>query len=235
MLNDRLRRREIVVSDKKIYRLYREEGLQIGRRRRKRQRAEPRIPLANPSRTNERWSMDFMSDMLASGRRFRTFNLLDDFSRESLAIEAAFSISSEEVTRVLDRIALERGYPEAIVVDNGPEFTSRALDVWACRHGVRLHFIQPGKPNQNAFIESFNRTFRDECLNKNWFLDIQDARRAIENFRIDYNTERGHSSLGRVPPVEFAAAALQSPPAPSDPLPIPIESLKGEEIEQRVT
>lgn len=237
MLNDRLRRRGIVVNDKKIYRLYREEGLQIRRRRRRRRRAAPRIPMTLPTSVNQRWSMDFMTDTLANGRSFRTFNVLDDFSRESLVIDVAFSISGEQVCRILDRIALTRGYPEAIVMDNGPEFTSRALDVWAYTHGVELRFIQPGKPNQNAFIESFNNTFRNSCLNENWFLDLHDARQIIEAWRIDYNEERGHTSLGRMTPVEFAAAAaLQSPTAPSVLLlNIPIERRLESKIDQLVT
>ena len=151
--------------------------------------------------------MDFLHDMLADGRRFRTLTVLDNCSRESLAIEPAQSIPGVRVGRVLDAIVAERGAPEEIVVDNGPEFRGRELDQWASRNGVRLRFIEPGKPMQNAFIESFNGTFRDECLNADWFVDMQDARTKIECWRCEYNERRPHSSLGRTPPTVFAKRA----------------------------
>jgi putative transposase len=174
-----------------------------------------------PQASNVRWSMDFMSDAFADGRRFRVLNVLDDFTRESLAIEVGTSLPGVVVTRVLDRIAERRGYPATIVSDNGPEFRSREMDAWACRRGVQLHFIDPGKPIQNAFVESFNDKFRAECLNANWFFGLEDARKRAEAWRHDYNEFRPHRSIGRIPPAVFArrAAALQSPPAPSVPLP----------------
>ncbi len=155
---------------------------------------------------NERWSMDFQHDLLATGQRFRSLNIVDDFSRECPAIEVDTSLPGTRVVRVLDRLAETRGLPLEIVLDNGPEMISKALDEWAYRNGVRLNFIEPGKPTQNAFIESFNGRFRDECLNENWFLDLGDAREIIEAWRIDYNTSRPHSSLGYATPEEFASS-----------------------------
>lgn len=170
---------------------------------------------------NERWSMDFVSDYLQDGRRFRILNLLDDFSSESVGVEIGISIPGERVARFLDLVALERGLPKAIVMDNGPEFTSRALDQWAYKNGVDLHFIEPGKPNQNAFVESFNGRMRDECLNENWFVGLTDAEEIIPAWQDDYNHCRGRKVAGWKTPAEVAAAArsagLQSPPAPSAP------------------
>ena len=216
LLTDRIRYEGTEVNPKRIYRLYCEEGLQLPRRRRKKLRSLKRQPLPAADGVNSRWSMDFVHDMLADSRRFRALNVLDDCSRESLAIEVATSIPGKRVTRVLDHVAAQRGYPDAIVMDNGPEFTGRALDRWAAEHGVQLHFIDPGKPTQNAFVESFNDKFRSECLNTNWFIDLEDARARIEKWRREYNELRPHSSIGRIPPAEFTrrAAALRGPAAP---------------------
>ncbi len=212
-------RREQVVNPKKVHRLYKLEGLQVRRRRRKRAKGVQRVPTTPAQRPNQRWSMDFTSDTLANGRPFRTLNIVDDCTRECPAIEVDHSLPGLRVVRVLEGLAETRGLPETIVVDNGPEFAGRALDRWAYQRRVQLHFIQPGKPVQNAFIESFNGKFRDDCLNEHWFVDLNDARRTIEAFRRDYNSYRPHSSLGGQTPEEFArrAAALQAPPAPSDP------------------
>ena len=199
-----LRREGPPINHKCVQRVYQEEGLQVRRRRRKRRAAVPRVPVPVPTRPNERWSMDFVRDTLGDGRVFRCFTLVDDCTRECPTIETDFSLSGKRVVRVLDRVAAVRGYPRAIVFDNGPEFVSAALDEWAHRHGVLLDFIDPGKPVQNAFIESFNGTFRDECLNENWFVSLIDARRTIEAWRIDYETERPHSRLKDVTPREFA-------------------------------
>ena len=207
-LGDRLRRQGDRYNEKKVYRVYREEGLQVRRRKKKRARSGPRRPLSVPSTLNERWSMDFVSDYLQDGRRLRVLNLLDDFSSESAGIEVGMSIPGERVARFLDMVALERGYPQIIVVDNGPEFTSKALDVWAYEHGVELHFIEPGKPNQNAYIESFNSRLRDECLNEHWFTDLTDAEKKIEAWRFDYNNNRGREVAGWKTPVEVAAEAV---------------------------
>ena len=163
-----------------------------------------RQPIELPERINERWSMDFVSDVLSNGRRIRTLNIVDDFSRECPAIEVDTSLTGMRVVRVLERLSQIRKLPRAIVVDNGPELISKALDEWAYRNGVRLHFIEPGKPVQNAFVESFNGKFRDECLNEHWFTNLADARQTIEEWRIDYNTCRPHSSLGYLTPIEYA-------------------------------
>ena len=210
MMTDKLRFQGWRVNHKRVYRLYREETLQLPKRRRKRLRNLARQPIMLPDSLNQRWSMDFVTDTLADGRRFRTLNVLDDFSRECLAIEVAISIPGERVTRVLDQIAALRGYPEAIVIDNGPEFTGRALDGWASQHQVKLQFIQPGKPVQNAFVESFNDKFRSEHLNSNWFLHIWGARQSIEAWRNEYNHERPHSSIGRIPPASYAESLLKA-------------------------
>jgi len=198
-------REGIQANHKAVYRLYREEGLAVRRRERKRV-SVPRRPMLVPRRVNERWSMDYMSDVLRGGRRIRIFNVVDDLSREGLASEVDSSLPAHRVIQVLEEIALERGYPERIVCDNGPEFRSRALDEWAYEHGIRLDFIQPGKPIQNPFVESFNGKMRDECLNVHWFADLTEARSIIEEWRRDYTQVRPHSSLGNRTPSEFAQA-----------------------------
>lgn len=175
-------------------------------RKRKRKRIGPtdRRPIDLPERINERWSIDFVLDVLSNGRRIRTLNIVDDCSRECPAIEIVTSLTGMWVVRVLERLSYIRKLPRAIVVDNGSELVSKALDEWPYRNGVRLHFIEPGKPVQNAFIESFNGKFQDECLNEHWFTNLADARRTIEEWRIDYNTRRPHSSLGYMTPFEYA-------------------------------
>jgi putative transposase len=162
-----------VVNHKRTYRVYCEEGLQVCTRRRKKI-VRPRAPMAVPDAVNQRWSMDFVSDQLANGRRFRVLNIVDDFSREYVLKIVDFSISGHRVSRELDRIS--RSLPKMIVCDNGPEFTSKAMYFWAKRAGVKLHFIQPGKPTQNAFVESFNGKLREYCLDLHWFASIEDAR-----------------------------------------------------------
>jgi putative transposase len=200
-----LRRRGHAVNHKRVYRLYRAAGLAVRRRRRKRVAAGLRRPLVVPTRPNERWSMDFVSDAFDGGRGFRILNVVDDFTRECLAAEVDTSLPGLRVARVLDEIAERRGaYPASIVVDNGPEFTGRDLDAWAYRRGVELRFIRPGKPVENAFVESFNGRLRDECLNQHWFVSLRDARERIRDWRIDYNTERPHSALGNLPPAQYA-------------------------------
>jgi putative transposase len=206
-LHGLLRREGWTINRKTTQRIYREEGLHVRRRKRKRV-AVPRTPLPTPTKANERWSMDFGSDALGDGRKFRSFTLVDDCTRECPAIEVDTSLPGERVVRVLDRIAVERGYPTSIVCDNGPEFRGEALDQWAHLHGVHLSFIDPGKPIQNAYIESFNGRFRDECLNENWFVSLADARATIEAWRVDYETARPHSGLADRTPEEFAKALL---------------------------
>jgi len=199
-------------NHKRIGRIYREEGLQVRRRKRKRISRGDREPLVAPTRINQVWAMDFVSDR-AGGRKVRMLTLLDCFSRESPAIEADTSMGGERVCRVLDQAVEERGVPDQIIIDNGPEFTGDALDAWACQRGVKLHFIEPGKPSQNGYIESFNGKLRDECLNENWFVDLADCRRTVEAWRQDYNMERPHSSLGGQTPLEYARGRVTHSPA----------------------
>lgn len=214
MLTEVLRRQGYTDNHKRIYRVYREEGLQVAvRRKRKTARWRGEKPAASLAR-NDRWSMDFVSDQLADGRKIRTLNIVDDHTRECLAIEVDTSLSGFRVCRVLDRLVADRGHPARIITDNGPEFTSKVLDRWAYEHCVELQFIQPGKPVQNAFVESFNGTFRNECLNEHWFISLQEAKELIEAWRVDYNTERPHSSLGGKTPGEFATFA-QTPLRPT--------------------
>jgi putative transposase len=192
------------VNHKRVHRIYREAGLQVRRRRRKRLTRAERVPLPVPSRGRERWSMDFTVDTLADGRGFRTLNIVDDFTRECVAIEVDRSLPGLRVTRVLDRLRAAIGLPQTIVMDNGPEFAGRTLDAWAYAHGITLRFIRPGKPIENAYVESFNGKFRDECLNEHWFVNLVDAKETIESWRIDYNTVRPHSSLNGATPEQFA-------------------------------
>lgn len=199
-----LRREGMLVNHKCVERIYREEGLSLRRKKRKRACSVARTPAPRPLRPDEVWCLDFVHDQLWWGRRIRTLNVLDVCTREALGIEVDTSLSGVRVGRVLDRIIDERGQaPQTIIMDNGPELTSKALDQWAYARGVRLHFIDPGKPVQNCFVESFNDKFRDECLNEHWFTTIWDAREKIETWRVEYNRERPHSSLGDRTPEEF--------------------------------
>jgi len=211
-LNTLLVRDGIVLNLKCVYRLYREEGLAVRRRKRKRV-AVARQPMPAPSQLNECWAMDFMSDALISGRRFRILNVIDVLSREGLASEVDSGLSARRVIAVLEIIAIERGcYPVRIIVDNGPEFRSAALDAWAYEHGVTLEFIQPGKPIQNALIESYNGRMRDELLNTCWWRTVEEAGEAITAYRIDYNQVRPHGSLDQLTPEEFAKTFKGSDP-----------------------
>jgi putative transposase len=207
-----LRREGFEVNHKRVYRLYREEGLAVRRRKRKGLTSVARIPRPTPERPNQRWLMDFVSDALANGRRIRVLTVIDDFTRESLATEVDTSLPGLRVTQVLDRLVAGRGLPELITVDNGPEFAGRALDTWAYAHGVQLHFIDPGKPVQNAYIESFNGRLRDECLNEHWFMSLPASRSIVEAWRDDSNTVRPHSALGNRTPEEFAEQMARKTP-----------------------
>jgi putative transposase len=202
-----LEREGLVVNHKRVHRIYRAAGLQVRRRHRKRLTRAERVPLPIPSQGMERWSMDFPVDTLADGRGFRTLNIVDDFTRECVAIEVDRSLPGLRVARVLDRLHATIGLPQSIVVDNGPEFAGRTLDAWAYARGVTLRFIRPGKPIENAYVESFNGKFRDECLNEHWFVSLADAKAAIEVWRVDYNTVRPHSSLDGATPNQFAKIA----------------------------
>jgi len=175
------------------------------RRKHRKRPAVPRRPILPAIVPSDRCSADFTRDTLADGRVFRTLNAGDDFTRESLAIGVDTSLPGARVVRVLEQLGAIHGDPKVLVSDNGSEFTSRAVDTWALVRGVELHFIEPGKPVQNAFIESFNGKFRDECLNEHWFLSLEDARQKIAAWRRDYNEIRPHSSLGNLQPSEFAA------------------------------
>lgn len=199
-----LRREGLHVNHKRVYRIYHLNGLGVKRRRRRKGLATERLPLLRPDAPNLTWSMDFVMDALASGRRIKCLTCVDDFTKECLTITAAFGISGVQVARILDSIALFRGYPATIRTEQGPEFTCRALDQWAFEHSVELRLIQPGKPTQNGFIESFNGHFRDECLNEHWFSDVLHARKIINEWRQDYNESRPHSSLNYQTPSEFA-------------------------------
>ena len=198
-----LRREGWTVNRKCVQRVYREEGLGVQHRPRKRV-STVRVPRETPTRPNERWSMDFVRDALGDGRAFRALTIVDDCTRECVAIEVDTSLPALRVVAVLERLASPRGLPAAIVLDNGPEFAGQVLDQWAHRRGVALLFIQPGKPVQNAFAESFNGRLRDECLNATWFWTLAEARSTIEQWRIEYNEARPHSGLADVPPAVFA-------------------------------
>lgn len=202
-----LRREGWPVNHKRIYRLYAEDGLVLKRRRPKRHRsATTRVERPAASVPNERWSMDFMSDTLADGRRLKVLTILDTCTRECLALEVDRTFRGRDVAVVLTLLGVKRGLPERITCDNGTEFTSKALDHWAYRAGVRLDFTRPGKPTDNAHIESFNARVRQECLSQHWFLDLADARRTLENWKEDYNNNRPHSALGSQTPVEYRRA-----------------------------
>lgn len=205
------------VNHKRIERLYREEGLRLPRKRKgKRRGTSGREPLATPTGPNCIWATDFVSDCFEGGGRFRALGVIDVFTRECLALEVDTSLSGERVVRVLRRLAHERGLPNAIMVDNGTEFTSKAMLGWSQETEVRLHFIAPGKPVENAYIESFNGKLRDECLNQHYFADLNDARARLENWRLIYNEERPHSSLNYETPQAFRLAWEQRNTVQSD-------------------
>ncbi|WP_457184411.1 IS3 family transposase [Pantoea agglomerans] len=201
-----LRLEGLLVYHKRVYRLYHLNGLGVKRRRRRKGLATERLPLLRPAAPNMTRSMDFVMDALATGRRIKCLTCVDDFTKECLTVTVAFGISGVQVTRILDSIALFRGYPATIRTDQGPEFTCRALDQWAFEHGVELRLIQPGKPTQNGFIESFNGRFRDECLNEHGFSDVSHARKTISEWRQDYNECRPHSTLNYQTPSEVAVS-----------------------------
>ena len=198
-----LKREGLVVNHKRTERIYNEEGLALRRKKRRKGAAGARVITPPPVRPNQKWSMDFVTDTTVAGRRFRALAIIDDYSRECPAIEVDTSLGGARVVGVLERLAETRGLPESITVDNGPEFAGKAMDEWAYRKGVKLNFIRPGKPVENAFAESFNGRLRDECLNTNWFVSVRQAREIIENWRLDYNEIRPHSSLKGKTPKEF--------------------------------
>ena len=205
-----LLKRELgVINHKRVQRLYRLEGLAIRRRPRKRVARQKRELRSLTWRPGETWAMDFMQDMLANGRRFRTLNVLDTVTRECLAIEVDTSLPGRRVAQVLDQPIAWHGAPKRITLDNGPEFSGLALDAWAYQHSIALDFIAPGKPMQNGYLESFNGKFRDECLNLHWFRSLAEARAIIEEWRESYNTGRPHSGLAGKTPAQCLADYAQ--------------------------
>jgi len=203
-----LRREGWEINPKRVYRIYLQEGLNLRvKRPRRRVAAKNRQERPSAASVNERWSMDFMSDQLCDGRWIRVLTIVDNFTRESLATEVESKFTGHAVTNVLAKIARERGCPKSIRVDNGPEFTSRVLDQWAYLNKVELDFSRPGKPTDNAFIESFNGKLRAECLNQHWFMSLSDAKEKIGNWRADYNEARPHESLGYLAPNEFVRSS----------------------------
>ena len=208
-----LAREGFEVNHKKLFRIYREEGLAVRRRRSRKRALGTRRPMLVPDRANCRWSLDFVSDAFSDGRRFRILCIVDDFSREALATVADISLSGERMTRELDAIIRRRGKPDMIVSDNGTEMTSHAVLRWCQDNAINWHYIAPGKPTQNAFVESFNGRLRDECLNESLFGNLAEARHIIENWRIDYNTQRPHTSLGGLAPAVYARQNRNHRPA----------------------
>ena len=200
-----LAREGIRLNHKKLYRIYREERLTVRKRGGRKRALGTRAPLLLPWNRNQRWSLDFLADALADGRRFRILAVVDDFSRECLALVVDTSLSGVRVARELDRIVELRGRPRMLVSDNGTELTSNAILRWQQERGVGWHYIAPGKPMQNGFVESFNGRLRDECLNEHLFAGLAEARRIIAEWRYDYNTTRPHTSLDGLTPNEFAA------------------------------
>lgn len=196
-------------NHKRVYRLYKKEGLQMRNKIPKRRVSiKTRIEPVQAARKNEVWSMDFVSDELYTGQRIRTLTMVDAYTRESPAIEVGIGLRGYDVVRVLERAVENHGMPKVIKVDNGPEFISKDLDLWAYTKGVRLEFSRPGKPTDNAYIESFNSRFRQECLNQHWFLSLEDAKMKINEWWQEYNESRPHSSLGYISPRDFAQLNL---------------------------
>jgi putative transposase len=208
-----MRREGIVINHKKVYRLYVEQNLQV-RRKKKRRIAQGRgKEIKPPDRVRERWSMDFVSDALMDGRKVRLFPVVDDYTRECLWIDINFSIPGDRVSRVLNYLIGSQGKPERFLSDNGPEFTCKVMEGWSKTQGIIQDFIDPGKPMQNGYIESFIGKLRDECLNEHWFTSLDDMKEKVERWRCHYNEERPHSSLGYLTPKEFArlnGAGLQT-------------------------
>ena len=217
MIYLKLRQAGLQVNHKRVERLYTEARLQVRRRKRKKVPVADRQPLGRPQAANQAWSMDFVFDRTADGRVIKYLTVVDDATHESVATVPERFIGGQLLTRMLDRIALKRGLPQAIRTDNGKEFCGRAMLTWAYTRDVKLFLIEPGKPNQNANIESFNGRFRDECLNEHWFTSLQQAQAIIEAWRLEYNEERPEKSLGGLTPSAYAKQmASKTAKLPSD-------------------
>lgn len=204
MIHLKLRQAGVMVNHKRVERLYRQAQLQVRRRKRKKVLPGERQPLARPTGANQVWSMDFVFDRTADGRVLKCLTIVDDGTHEAVCIEVERAISGHGLVRVLDRLARVRGLPEVIRTDNGKEFCGKAMLVWAHGRGVKLRLIEPGKPNQNAYVESFNGRLRDECLNEHWFTHLLHARTLIEQWRREYNEERPKKALGGLTPSAYA-------------------------------
>ena len=204
MIYLKLRQRGLRVNHKRVEKLYAELRLQVKRRKRKKIAEADRQPLLRPAQPNQVWSMDFVFDRIGSGRSMKCLAIVDDATTESVAIEPEHAFCGAHVTRVLERISIERGLPRIIRTDNGKEFTGKAMLTWAHERGITLKLIDPGKPNQNAYVESFNGRLRDECLNENWFTSLAHAKAIIETWRREYNNERPKKGLGGLTPAEHA-------------------------------
>jgi putative transposase len=209
MIYLKLRQAGEVVNHKRVDRLYAEAGLQVKKRRRKKIPMADRHPLERPTAANQVWSMDFVFDRTAEGRSIKSLTIVDDATHEAVAIVPERAMGGHQLVRILEQLAATRGLPKAIRTDNGKEFCSRAMLTWAHARGVQLFLIEPGKPNQNAYIESFNGRFRDECLNEHWFTSLQHARVVVEAWRKEYNEERPKRSLGGLTPVAYAKTLIQ--------------------------
>ena len=206
LMVDALRRDGYRWNHKRVHRIYTQLHLNLRRKGKKRIPSRYPQPLATPDRPNQSWSMDFMSDVLSDGRRFRTLNVIEDFNREALAIEVDFGLPALRVVRVLDRLVMLHGCPRQIRVDNGPEFVSVAMADWSERHGIHLEFIKPGKPTQNSYVERFNRTYREEVLDAYVFSTLDEVRTLTRRWIVQYNGERPHRALGRQTPLDYRAA-----------------------------
>ena len=201
-----------MVNAKRVYRLYKQEGLQVRSPKRTKRTRQVRVALPGASRPNQRWSMDFVSDRFADGRWFRILTVVDQYTRECLCVHAERSQTGKKVAEQLSHIIARQGTPESITSDNGSEFVGKAMEAWSYQNGVKLDFISPGKPVENGFVESFNGRLRDECLNVEVFFDVNDARTKLEQWRTDFNQSRPHSSLDDRTPSEFAIAAAADEP-----------------------
>ena len=209
MIYLKLRQAGEIVNHKRVDRLYAEAGLQVKKRRRKKIPLSDRHPLERPTGANQVWSMDFVFDRTAEGRSIKSLTVVDDATHEAVAIVPELALGGNQLVRILEQLASTRGLPKAIRTDNGKEFCSRAMLTWAHARCVQLFLIEPGKPNQNAYIESFNGRFRDECLNEHWFTSLQHARVVVETWRKEYNEERPKRSLGGLTPVAYAKTLIQ--------------------------